>query len=195
MVAGRPSGAGFERGSQDGALQWSSLQALSSRGDEDLPQGRALLSFGAPDRDLARVSPRRSQVELEGSCPVVTNFHEPLVDDLAVSFLLLDTLHVRELRIGRRAPRRRLDHRLHVHFVALLRDVFLLLLLVACEDERAQTALLLDQANVEWVDGQTQKAISLYKNLLEQFPNEPETGEALFRLGEIYHFSLGKPKQ
>ncbi len=73
--------------------------------------------------------------------------------------------------------------------------VFLLLLLVACEGERAQIALLLDQANVEWVDGQTQKAIGLYKNLLQKFPNEPETEEALFRLGEIYHFSLGKPKQ
>jgi len=73
--------------------------------------------------------------------------------------------------------------------------IFLLLLLTACEGEREKTALLLSQANQEWVDGQTQTAVSLYKNFLEQFPNEPETEEALFRLGEIYHFSLAKPKQ
>lgn len=72
---------------------------------------------------------------------------------------------------------------------------FLLLLLVACESERDQPAFLLNQANQEWVDGQTQKAVNLYKNLLEKFPKDPESSEALFRLGEIYHFSLGKPKE
>jgi TolA-binding protein len=82
-------------------------------------------------------------------------------------------------------------------FLNCIRALILLLipLLMACESERAETALLLDQANREWVDGQTQKSVSLYKNLLERFPKEPESEEALFRLGEIYHFSLGNPKQ
>lgn len=69
----------------------------------------------------------------------------------------------------------------------------LFIVLAACEEDRADA--LLEKANREWIDGQTQSSVELYKTVLNNFPNGPAAEEALFRLGEIFHFSLGDSNQ
>ena len=69
----------------------------------------------------------------------------------------------------------------------------LLLLLAACADSRVEK--LLAQANEEWVKGRNHSAVELFKSVLEDAPSGPYAEEALFRIGEIYHFGLGDSAQ
>jgi len=62
-----------------------------------------------------------------------------------------------------------------------------ILLLSACDDGGEQ---LLQRANDEWIKGRNHSAIEMFKTVLKKYPSGPSAEEALFRLGEIYHFSL-----
>jgi len=54
---------------------------------------------------------------------------------------------------------------------------------------------LIQQAHNEWVEGRNQQAVELFKSVLKKNPSGPPAEEALFRLGEISHFSLGNSSQ
>ncbi len=62
-------------------------------------------------------------------------------------------------------------------------------LLTACGDN-ASDALMM-KAQEEWVKGRNHSAVELFKEVLKENPSGPLAEEALFRLGEISHFSLG----
>jgi len=79
------------------------------------------------------------------------------------------------------------------HCLSLLFCLILALGLSACEDSRAQN--LLHKANDEWVKGRNHSAVEIFKSVLEVTPSGPVAEEALFRLGEIYHFGLGETDQ
>ena len=64
---------------------------------------------------------------------------------------------------------------------------------IGCEDSRMEN--LLQKANEEWVAGRNHGAIEIFKSVLEKTPSGPYAEEALFRLGEIYHFGLGETNQ
>ena len=59
-----------------------------------------------------------------------------------------------------------------------------------CENARVES--LLQKANEEWVSGRNHSAVEIFKSVLEITPSGPYAEEALFRLGEIYHFGLGE---
>ncbi len=69
----------------------------------------------------------------------------------------------------------------------------LVLMLAACADSRVEK--LLAKANEEWVKGRNHSAVELFKSVLEAAPSGPYAEEALFRIGEIYHFGLGDSAQ
>ncbi len=69
----------------------------------------------------------------------------------------------------------------------------MILATVGCEDARVES--LLQKANEEWVSGRNHSAIEIFKSVLEIAPSGPYAEEALFRLGEIYHFGLGETSQ
>ena len=71
--------------------------------------------------------------------------------------------------------------------------VLLILSTAGCEDARVEK--LLQKANEEWVSGRNHSAIEIFKSVLEITPSGPYAEEALFRLGEIYHFGLGETTQ
>ncbi|MFQ5451471.1 MAG: outer membrane protein assembly factor BamD [Nitrospinaceae bacterium] len=54
---------------------------------------------------------------------------------------------------------------------------------------------LIQKANNEWIKGRNHRAVELFKAVLKKNPSGPSAEEALFRLGEIYHFSLGNSAQ
>ena len=58
---------------------------------------------------------------------------------------------------------------------------------VSCSD---QVDPLLQRANKEWVQGRNHSAIEMFNEVLKKNPSGPMAEEALFRLGEIHHFSL-----
>lgn len=68
-----------------------------------------------------------------------------------------------------------------------------LFLLAACTESRVEK--LMAKANEEWIDGRNHSAIEIFKSVLEIAPSGPYVEEALFRLGEIYHFGLGDNTQ
>lgn len=70
---------------------------------------------------------------------------------------------------------------------SLLGLALLLTALPACE---SQVEKLIQTANEEWVKGQSQSAVEIFKSILNDYPSDPYAEEALFRLGEIYYFSL-----
>ncbi len=70
---------------------------------------------------------------------------------------------------------------------------FMVLFLTACGDGDGQK--LISEANEEWVKGRNQSAVEIFKKVLKKYPSTPFEQEALFRLGEIYHFSLDNSKQ
>jgi len=62
-------------------------------------------------------------------------------------------------------------------------------LLSACGENASDT--LMKKAQNEWVKGRSHSAVELFKEVLKKNPSGPLAEEALFRLGEISHFSLG----
>ncbi|MBI5427278.1 MAG: tetratricopeptide repeat protein [Nitrospinae bacterium] len=59
----------------------------------------------------------------------------------------------------------------------------------------SQVERLIQKANDEWVKGRNHSAVELFKSVLEKYPSGPHAEEALFRLGEIYHFGLSDSSQ
>ncbi len=59
--------------------------------------------------------------------------------------------------------------------------------LVSCSEQRDP---LLQKANEEWIQGRNHSAIQMFNDVLKKHPSGPLAEEALFRLGEIHHFSL-----
>jgi len=51
------------------------------------------------------------------------------------------------------------------------------------------------KANDEWVNGRNHSAVEGFKSVLKKYPSGHLAEEALFRLGEIYHFSLNNSAQ
>ncbi|HJL73363.1 MAG TPA: tetratricopeptide repeat protein, partial [Nitrospinaceae bacterium] len=51
------------------------------------------------------------------------------------------------------------------------------------------------KANDEWIKGRNHGAIEILKTVLKKYPSGRPAEEALFRLGEIYHFSLNNSAQ
>ncbi|MCH8157550.1 MAG: tetratricopeptide repeat protein, partial [Nitrospinae bacterium] len=70
---------------------------------------------------------------------------------------------------------------------------FLVLFLTACADNGGDQLIL--KANGEWIKGRNHSAIEIFKTVLKKYPSSQSAEEALFRLGEIYHFSLGNSAQ
>ncbi|NIP99844.1 MAG: tetratricopeptide repeat protein, partial [Nitrospinaceae bacterium] len=68
--------------------------------------------------------------------------------------------------------------------------VLMWMVLAGCGDHRAEN--LLQKANDEWVKGRHHSAIELFNAVLELTPQGPQAEESLYRLGEIYYFSLGE---
>ena len=64
---------------------------------------------------------------------------------------------------------------------------------LACET--GQGAQLVLKANNEWIKGRNHSAIEMLKSVLKKYPSGQLAEEALFRLGEIYHFSLNNSIQ
>lgn len=69
----------------------------------------------------------------------------------------------------------------------------LVFMLTSCADSRVEK--LIAKANEEWVKGRNHSAVELFKSVLEVTPSGPYAEEALFRIGEIYHFGLGDSAQ
>jgi len=59
--------------------------------------------------------------------------------------------------------------------------------LVSCSE---QMDALLQRADKEWVQGRNHSAIEMFNEVLKKNSSGPMAEEALFRLGEIHHFSL-----
>lgn len=66
-------------------------------------------------------------------------------------------------------------------------------LLSACGENASES--LINKAQDEWVKGRNHSAVELFKEVLKKNPSGPLAEEALFRLGEISHFSLGSSAQ
>jgi TolA-binding protein len=64
--------------------------------------------------------------------------------------------------------------------------------LVSCSE---QMDPLLKRADKEWVQGRNHSAIEMLNKVLKKNPYGPVAEEALFRLGEIHHFSLNDNSQ
>ena len=64
---------------------------------------------------------------------------------------------------------------------------------MACETDQGEQLVL--KANNEWIKGRNHSAIEMFKSILKKYPSGQLTEEALFRLGEIYHFSLNNSIQ
>ena len=71
--------------------------------------------------------------------------------------------------------------------------ILLIILLLGCESNRGEELVL--KANNEWVKGRNHSAIEIFKSVLKKHPSGLFAEEALFRLGEIYHFSLNNSAQ
>ena len=65
--------------------------------------------------------------------------------------------------------------------------------LPACSDD--QSIQSLQKANNEWIEGRNDQAIASFNKIIDEYPKGPAAEEALFRLGEISHFSLGDSQQ
>jgi TolA-binding protein len=62
-----------------------------------------------------------------------------------------------------------------------------LFILISCGK---QTDPLISKAEEEWVQGHNLSALELLKEVLKKSPTGPKAEEALFRMGEIHHYSL-----
>ena len=70
---------------------------------------------------------------------------------------------------------------------------FLIFTLSTCSDNGGGKLVL--QANNEWIKGRNHGAIEIFKSVLKKYPSGEYAKESLFRLGEIYHFSLNNSAQ
>ena len=70
---------------------------------------------------------------------------------------------------------------------------FLLVFLSTCSDNGGE--ILVHKANNEWIKGRNHGAIEIFKSVLKKYPSGRSAEESLFRLGEIYHFSLNNSAQ
>jgi len=75
----------------------------------------------------------------------------------------------------------------------LFLSILLIISFVACEDGQGKQLVLM--ANNEWIKGRNHSAVEMFKSVLKKFPSGQLAEEALFRLGEIYHFSLNDSEQ
>jgi TolA-binding protein len=62
-----------------------------------------------------------------------------------------------------------------------------LFILVSCDK---QTESLISKADEEWIQGHNLIALNLLNEVLKKHPTGPKAEEALFRMGEIHHYSL-----
>ena len=69
----------------------------------------------------------------------------------------------------------------------------LIFLLSACSNNGGEQRVL--KANNEWIKGRNHGAIEIFKSVLKKYPSGRPAQESLFRLGEIYHFSLNNSAQ
>jgi TolA-binding protein len=79
---------------------------------------------------------------------------------------------------------------------ALFRFILPLLLIIylqGCDNSQGEQLVL--KANNEWVKGRNHSAIEGFNLVLKKYPSGQLAEEALFRLGEIYHFSLNNSAQ
>jgi len=74
-------------------------------------------------------------------------------------------------------------------FSAQIASIFFssLFILVSCTE---QNDPLIYKANEEWIQGNNHSALELLNEVLKKNPSGPKAEEALFRIGEIHHFSL-----
>ena len=79
-------------------------------------------------------------------------------------------------------------------FPTLISSILLsaLFILVACSEPNDT---LINKANEEWILGHNYSALELLNEVLKKNPSGPKAEEALFRLGEIHHFSLDNSTQ
>ena len=75
----------------------------------------------------------------------------------------------------------------------LILVVFLFLILSTCSKDGGEELVL--KANNEWIKGRNHGAVEIFKSVLKKYPTGQAAQESLFRLGEIYHFSLNDSSQ
>jgi len=78
-------------------------------------------------------------------------------------------------------------------FSRLVLLIFLFFLLSTCSNDGGEKLVL--TANNEWIKGRNHGAIEIFKSVLKKYPSGRSAEESLFRLGEIYHFSLNNSAQ
>ena len=79
------------------------------------------------------------------------------------------------------------------NLIRCILPVLFIIPLLACEADQGEQLVL--KANNEWVKGRNHSAIEMFKSILKKYPSGQLTEEVLFRLGEIYHFSLNNSIQ
>ena len=74
-------------------------------------------------------------------------------------------------------------------FPALKLSIYIsvLLFLLSCGEKNDP---LIQKANQEWIQGHNHSALELLNEVLKNNPRGQKAEEALFRMGEIHHFSL-----
>ena len=72
-------------------------------------------------------------------------------------------------------------------------QILLIIPLWACDSDKG--VQLLQKANNEWIKDRNHSAVEMFKSVLKKYPSGQLAEEALFRLGEIYHFSLNNSIQ
>ena len=73
--------------------------------------------------------------------------------------------------------------------LSILPSIFLsaLFILTSCGE---QNDSLISKADEEWIQGHNHSALELLNEVLKKYPTGPKAEEALFRMGEIHHYSF-----
>ena len=79
------------------------------------------------------------------------------------------------------------------YFFKMVIIILLIIPLWACKTD--QGVQLIQKANNEWIKDRNHSAVEMFKSILKKYPSGQFAEEALFRLGEIYHFSLNNSTQ
>ena len=79
------------------------------------------------------------------------------------------------------------------YFLKIVILILLIMPLWACDT--SQGVQLIQKANNEWIKDRNHSAVEMFKSVLKKYPSGQLAEEALFRLGEIYHFSLNNSTQ
>jgi len=95
---------------------------------------------------------------------------------------------------GNPIPIRSNPHATGSGWTKITTGIFLLgwVFFVSCSE---QMNPLLKKANEEWIQGRNHSAIEMFNEVLKNYPSGTQAEEALFRLGEIHHFSLNNSTQ